>query len=348
MSQPADMNNITDTSSSSPKEAVVTQASFQSLEQAAHWYAVLNADDVTQDDHAAWHIWLSQHPEHRIAWQHVEAVSRRFQTLQVEEGRDAAVAALKAARKPNLSRRKVLNGAVAVAGISLFGWATWRHTLLPDLIMAWTADHHTGVGDIREIALPDGSHLWLNTDSAVNVDYHPAVRRLQLISGEILIQTASDLQSPKRPFIIDTEHGRLQALGTRFTVRLDQGETYLAVFEGSVRIRTANIRTREVITAGWQTRFTRDGITELQQAEHARQTWAQGVLLADDMRLQDLVTELSRYRTGYLGVAPEIADLRVMGVYPIDNPDRTLAMLEEILPIRVKRTLPWWVTIEAR
>lgn len=347
MSKPAD-TNTTDISSSVPTETGVTQVGFESLKQAAHWYAVLHADDVTQDDHAAWHIWLDQHPEHRIAWQHVEAVSRRFRTLQAEEGRDAAVAALKAARKPNLSRRKVLNSAVAIAGVSLFGWSVWRHTPLSDLTMAWIADHHTGVGDIREIALPDGSRLWLNTDSAVNVDYHPALRRLQLIAGEILIQTASDSQLPKRPFVIDTEHGRLQALGTRFTVRLNRGETYLAVFEGAVKIHTADTYISEVIAAGWQTRFTRDSVTGSQQAESARQTWAQGILLADNMRLEDLVTELSRYRIGYLGVAPEIADLRVMGTYPAADPDRTLAMLEEILPIRVRHTLPWWGTIEAR
>jgi len=352
MSRPADTDstdtNAADTTSSPSKDAGITQAGFESLKQAAHWYAVLRADDVTQDDHAAWHIWLDQHPEHRIAWQHVEAVSRRFQPLQTEEEQHAAVAALKAARKPNLSRRKVLNGAAAIAGISLFSWATWRHTPLSDLVMAWAADHHTGVGDIREIVLADGSRLWLNTDSTVNVDYHPALRRLQLITGEILIQTASDSQLSKRPFVIDTEHGRLQALGTRFTVRLNQGETYLAVFEGAVKIRTESTRTSEVITAGWQTRFTQDGITESQPAERARQAWAQGILLADNMRLQDLVAELSRYRSGHLGVAPEIANLRVMGTYPINDPDRTLAMLEEILPVRVRHILPWWVTIEAR
>lgn len=331
------------------KDAPVEQADFERLEQAAHWYAVLSADDVTESDHVAWHIWLDQHPQHRIAWQHIEAVSRRFASLQTEGGQHAAAAALKAARKPNLSRRKLINGAAVIAGVSFLGWSTWRYTPLPGLITTQTADYHTAIGDIREIALADGSRIWLNTASAMNIDYQPAVRRLQLIAGEILIQTSPDLQQfPGRPFIVDTGHGRLHALGTRFTVRLDQEDTRLVVFEGAVEVRAAYSMTSEIITAGWQIRFDRDRVTEPQPADRARQVWAQGVLLADNMPLGDLIAELSRYRSGYLGVAPEVAGLRVMGAYPVNDPDRVLTMLEQALPIRVKRTLPWWVTIVAR
>jgi transmembrane sensor len=38
--------------------------------------------------------------------------------------------------------------------------------------------------------------------------------------------------------------------------------------------------------------------------------------------------------------------LPVIGSYPSTDPDRALRMLEGVLPIRIKRTLPWWVSIE--
>lgn len=44
----------------------------------------------------------------------------------------------------------------------------------------------------------------------------------------------------------------------------------------------------------------------------------------------------------------EVAKLSVMGVYPTNDMARALAMLESALPIRVKRSLSWWVTLEAR
>ncbi|MCY1371995.1 Protein FecR [compost metagenome] len=80
----------------------------------------------------------------------------------------------------------------------------------------------------------------------------------------------------------------------------------------------------------------------------ARQSWSKGVLLADDMPLGAFVQELSHYRHGHLAVAPEVADLRVVGSYPLHDSDQALAMLEGVLPIRVNRLLPWWVTLEPR
>lgn len=66
------------------------------------------------------------------------------------------------------------------------------------------------------------------------------------------------------------------------------------------------------------------------------------------MTLDDVVQELRRYRGGYLGIAPEVAGLRVFGSFPLRDTDDTLTMLASALPIRIQRTLPWWVSIEAR
>ena len=72
------------------------------------------------------------------------------------------------------------------------------------------------------------------------------------------------------------------------------------------------------------------------------------MLLADDMRLGDFVVELSRYRRGYLGCAPQVADLRLVGAFPLADTGRVLRALAETLPVRIHRPLPWWVSIEPR
>lgn len=74
--------------------------------------------------------------------------------------------------------------------------------------------------------MPDGTRVWLNTATAFNEDYRADQHRLPLLRGEILIETAADA---RRPFFVDTPHGQMQALGTRFTVRLDERQTLLAV-----------------------------------------------------------------------------------------------------------------------
>jgi len=321
-----------------------TNADFASLEQAAEWYALFRGARATEQDHQAWQTWLRERPEHAKAWLHIESVSKRFDPLRAG-GREAALVGVRVARKGAVSRRRVLGGMGAMFGVGALGWLAWRHTAMPDILLAWAADHRTGVGERRELQLADGSRVWLNTDSALDVDYQDGIRRLRLLAGEILVDTARDLA--RRPFYVDTRFGRMQALGTRFAVRLTDDQTRLDVFDGAVAIRNvAGVTLR--VEAGQQAHFDADATALDGAADRAREAWSRGVVLADNLPLKVLVDELGRYQRGHIGVAPEVADMTVMGVYPVDDLDRALAMLTRTLPIRVQRPLPWWTTIGAR
>lgn len=321
-----------------------TQPSYEVLQQAAEWFALLRgaADGGSQ---ARWRSWLEQRSEHREAWRYVESISGRFEPLREPSARRAAVETFRAVRGNGLKRRQVLGGLAMVTAGGLAAWCAGRHARMPQLVMAWRADYRTATGEIREIPLADGSRVWLNTASALDADLQPGLRRLRLIEGEVLIQTAKDAQ---RPFVVDTAQGRLRALGTRFKVRLDGDATLLSVYAGAVEVRTAGSGAVRVAAAGEQLRFGGDSVSDPAPADPARQAWSQGVLLAENIPLGELVAELNRYYPGHLGVAPEVAGLRVLGGYPLRDPDKVLSMLEAVLPIRVDRTLPWWTVVAAR
>lgn len=314
---------------------------YGSLEAAAGWYATLRGEDATLADRQAWQAWLRESDEHARAWAMVEAVSRRFDPLRAS-GHEAAAAGIKAARGGGARRRQMLAGLV---GCGVAGWMAWRKGALPELVMAWSADFRTSTGEQREVTLADGTQVWLNTDSALSVDYQAGKRLLRLIAGEILVRTARDARG--RPFYVETRFGRMQALGTRFSVHHDASRTRLDVFESAVEIRSP-VGAVQRVEAGQRAEFNADGISAVTLADRAREAWCRGIVVADNIPLRQLIAEIARYRRGYIGVAPEVAELSVMGVYPAIDTERALAMLESALPVRMKRTLPWWVTIEAR
>jgi len=325
-----------------PSAAAPGEPCHRAMEQAAEWYALLRSEEATERDQQRWRAWLDQDPEHQRAWQYVESVSRRFAPLQSTPDPRRTAEGLWEANTRLLQRRRVLAGIVGLAGAGLLGWGTWRHTPLPLMAQAWRADFRTATGESRKLELPDGTRLWLNTATAVNQDYSVRQRRLHLVVGEIHIDTAAD---PSRPFVVETPPGRLRALGTRFTVRLDGEQTFLAVYEGAVEVRTHQ-GTEATLQARQQVRFGPQGIDAIQPANPAREAWRRGVLMAQDMTLRELVAELRRYRHGHLGLDPEVADLRVFGNFPLTDTDDTLDMLAAALPVRIRRTLPWWVSIE--
>ena len=321
-----------------------SEPAYESLEAAAGWYATLRSEDAAPADRQAWQAWLDESEEHVRAWAIVESVSRRFDPLR-GCGHEAASAGIGAALRGGVGRRRMLAGLAGFFGLGMAGWAAWRHTALPELVMAWGADFRTSTGEQRQITLADGTEVWLNTGSALSVDYRPDARLLKLAAGEVLVRTARDELA--RPFHVDTRDGRMRALGTRFSVSHDGTRTRLDVFESAVEIRNAAGAVQRV-DAGQRAEFTADGLSAVAPAERAREAWCRGVVVADGIPLRQLIAELARYQRGHIGVAPEVAELNVMGVYPALDTGRALAMLENTLPIRLKRVLPWWVTIEAR
>jgi len=304
------------------------------LQQAAEWFAVLADPPVSAQQQRAWQQWLAARPEHAAAWQRVEAISSQFARLPADIRRRAAAQAL---RSPARSRRQVLGLFAVLGGAGLLAAAgqgrAWR---------AWLASERTGTGEIRDLRLADGSQLWLGSRTAVDIDYSASTRLLRLLQGEILLDTAKD----PRPLLLDTLHGRLQALGTRFSVREGEGFTQLSVFAGAVRIEPSGARGAQLLQAGQQVRFSADAISTSEPADPARQTWSRGVLMANDRRLGDFIAELADYVPGYLGCDPRVADLRLVGAYPLGDTGRILDALAGSLPIRVNRRLPWWVTVE--
>lgn len=332
--------------SASPSSVLPSGTSPQALREAAEWFALLRSGEAKESDRSDWQSWLDRAESHRLAWQYVEAISRRFMPIQSSTRPQMAVNAFRAARSGARStRRRAMLGLAALAGTGLLGMVVWQQTPLHGVNMAWMADHRTATGQTHEVVLSDGTRVWLDTASAFNEDYREDLRRLQLVAGAIFVETGHDAS---RPFVIDTPQGRLRALGTRFSVRLGTGATRVSVFEGAVEVRAMSGDHSLILQAGEQTRFTTRETDAVEPADPAGESWRHGILIAQNVPLDDFIGNLGRYCHGYLSVAPEIAKLPVFGSYPAMDPERALAMLASVMPVRIHRMLPWWTVIEAK
>lgn len=312
--------------------------SFDDLQQAAEWFAVLRAEDAGETERQRWRQWLEQEDSHRAAWQRVEAVNAEFGVMpQVLAHR---------ALSQNGRRRKAIKALVLLAaGVTVTGGlGTSRE--VRGYLAAFHAHYRTGVGQSSRQQLAEGSTLWLNTASAADAEFSDVLRRVTLYRGEIMIQTAHDNRQPARPLVVDVAAGRMQALGTRFMVRLEEHGAVLTVLEGKVMINPSGTGTPQLVAAGSRVRFDENRVGDPVAADDSMAAWSRRLLMPDGMRLDEFIAELGRYRHGYLGCAPEVASLRLVGVYPLDDTDRILNALEATLPVKVRRILPWWVTVE--
>jgi transmembrane sensor len=298
------------------------------LDEAAEWLVVMHAGAVSAEDRRAWMDWRARSAAHEQAWLRAE---RLLGTLG---GLPPALAMPALDRQG--TRRAALAKLAALLAVAPVAWGAWRWSESE----GWTADYRSATGERRELRLNDGTRLTLDTASAVDVRYDATQRTLVLRAGEIQIETAGD----PRPFEVHTRDGRLRALGTRFTVRLQDGKTRLAVQEGAVRIATEHDTL--VLNAGQQTAFSARRIDAAIALDPAAIAWTRGMLLADGMPLGALVAELGRYRKGVTRCDPAVAALRVSGTFPLADTDRSLAMLVATYPVTVATRLGgYWVTV---
>lgn len=309
--------------------------------RAVEWWLDLQSGTVTESQRRAFEQWRVQHVDHDRAWQHIQSVSQRFQTLNEGPGTGAARAAL---MRPHSRARRA--GVKALMLLFFAGGTAW---VARDQIAwrGWSADLRTGTGEQRDVRLTDGTRLTLNTASAVDIRFSQTERRIVLLCGEIMIVTGHDDGPTPRPFVAQTAEGISIPLGTRFSLRQESATTRLDVYEGAVKAEPTRAPAEfKVVRAGERMRFTATQTMPIEPITADAAAWTQGMLVASNMRLADFLSELGRYRDGYLRCDPSIADFRLSGTYPLADTDRVLGALASSLPVRVEYVTRYWVTVK--
>lgn len=299
------------------------------LGEAADWLVRLNERPASSADLQAIEQWRARSAQHAEAWRRAEALLGLRQ-LPPGLGRQSL-------QRSGLSRRQMLNRLGVLMAVAPAAWLAARHLPWAE----WNADLRTAVGERKHLRLPDGSQLTLNTASAVNLAFNAHERRLRLLEGEILL----DVQPEPRPFLVDSRHGLLRTAAARFSLR-DLGDACrVAVLDKAVSVELPGSASQRV-GAGQQLVFGPLGFQPLQAADANASAWENGMLLAQGMRLGDLLDELGRYRSGILRCDPRLADLRVTEAIPLGDSDAGLALLADMLPVRLRRMTRYWVTVE--
>lgn len=303
------------------------------LGEAADWLMQLHEGTAGPEQWQAIEGWRATSPAHGRAWQRAEALMGDLRGLPGGPVRATL-------ERPSRTRRHLLR-LVWLPLLAPASWLAWRHVDLPG--ERW----HSATGAQQAVILADGTRLLLNTDTAVVVQFDAQVRRIRLLRGEVLVTSAPDPAAVPRPLQVDTPDGSVRPIGTRFAVRRTHGDaaSRVAVFEGAVAVKAGGRHRR--LEAGERTLFGPDGPGMVDRVSGLEdEAWTQGLIVARRMRLADLVAELDRYRPGLLRCHADVANLRVSGTFPALTPERSLQLLVDTLPVRVRYRSAYWATVE--
>ncbi len=328
------------------------------MEQAVDWLVRMRSGNLSDLETHDFADWLSQDPEHAAAF------------AKAEDFLSEMVAAVKLPRpvenapKPNdgipneqpltNSPRKTVKPWLAIPLAMAAAWLVAVGLVLPkqsSLLDNLLSDYHTQPGEIREIKLADGSHLLLNTNTAVSVDYEATQRLVALHHGQVRFTVVKDLN---RPFEVKTGSLIVRALGTVFEVyRKTPKSIIVTVQEHAVAAKIQeknstqqNHSNQVTVQTGQQLIYQGDNTLHQPTAANLTQSsaWQQRRLFINDRPLGELLEELDRYRIGriYLSDA-RLKKLRVTGVFPLNNPDEVIVSVRKVLGLQETRLGPWLV-----
>lgn len=313
-----------------------TRHADPALAEAVEWMVLLRSGQAGHREAAAFETWRTQDPAHGAACDRLAGAFGAVARLR-ERGVPAAVAQRSL---QGLSRRSVLRATLGLAGLgsgaSLLGWQVAGSQGL-------LADQHTGLAQRRQETLPDGSTVWLDARTAVDVAMETSQRTLALYRGRLLVQASAAAV----PLQVHTPQARIQANDARFIVqaRRDQALQVTAL-RGTVALALP-AGNRLELAEGRRATLAAHRAPELAAARGTESLWTRGFIAMDNEPLAQLIDALRDYHAGVLDLKADVAELRVSGMFSLDEPDRTLQALAETRPVRVRTMTRYWVSIEA-
>jgi transmembrane sensor len=276
--------------------------------EASDWVARL-AGQAGAEDQAAFRRWRDADPRHAEAYDRIVAIWHQAGQLS-SRARGAARAAPSSARPRTFPFALAASlAAVALISVLLFGsrWLPGSGSQQQPMLLA------AAVGEIRQVNLPDGSQLTLDSASKVQTAFTKKQRTLTLIEGRARFQVAHEA----RPFVVRAGSSEVVATGTLFDVSLTGGRTDVVLLQGSVEVRAKDGRSKtQRLEPGQKLIVAAAGPPERRPATRTDSAWPARMLEFDNTRLDEAAALANRYSKIQLRLGSErIRSLRVSGAF---------------------------------
>ena len=219
-------------------------------------------------------------------------------------------------------------------------------------------------GERREVSLGDGSVLQVGPETRLRVRFTDRQRSVFLDHGATLFRVA---KNPHRPFVVESNHTLVRAVGTAFGVEQRGQEVVVTVAEGKVAVQDeetvapAPSRARPtrgsseladlphaseppaeslILTAGQQVAVPVTGrMGAVRAVDSERElAWASGRLVFEHTSIDEVVQTFNRYNRLQLTVVDRtLGHRQISGVFDASDPESFLAFLTSVTPVRVIR-----------
>lgn len=221
-----------------------------------------------------------------------------------------------------------------------------------------------GKGVRKKIILPDGTQVWLNSNSRLtfNNDLNAAPNRVVMLTGEAYFDV---VKNKHRPFIIQTDKVLIKVLGTAFNVKAYPTDsiTETALIRGSIELTVTDNQHQKILLKAGEKLLLADKNTnskdtplpaaiaekrklsienikpvEIESQEYIEETsWITDKLIFKNESFRELVPKLERWYNVKIHIGNSaINDYHFTGIFQNETIEQALKAMQLIRPFKFK------------
>ncbi|WP_457326204.1 FecR family protein [Roseateles sp. P5_E11] len=299
---------------------------------AAAWLA--RKDDVstwTEEHERSLQDWLNSSSAHMVAWLRLQSAWQIADDIRdLPRPGETDTPAAPAGRPLRAPRRRAWMGiAASIMFLGVVG-------LVANLGVRGPSEEQfiTAIGARQDITLSDGSRVTLNTRTKARALVNSGERKFWLDSGEAFFEIQHD---PVHPFVITAGGDRITVLGTKFSVRHEDGRTQVTVLEGRVRLDRVDRAGTERPSASTTLTKNDAAVSQVDSVMVATKSdvqtqkdlsWREGRLEFENVPLREIAAEFNRYNRRQLIVNEDAAALRLSVRFDPHNIDGFVRLIQ--------------------
>jgi transmembrane sensor len=308
-------------------------------EEAIYWIACEN-EGLNELEKQEFKHWLESNPKHAKAYNRMKFVHQMAKSISIENAKDLSVQAHKEARKIRfLEKTKYFSSAAAILLLVCFSIFKIYDN---NFAIQYSKTFQTDKTNLANQQLPDGSNIFIDAKTNLNVEFFKGKREITLNDGRVMFEVAKD---ENRVFIIKSGDINIEVVGTKFEVIHKKDTTTINVEEGIVKTYFTKyffdkqnekllIKDNSISYSNFQ------GDINNQEKINSEKIalWRENLLVLHKTSLKEALEEFAKYtdiKVSFL--SEEVAEYQITGEFSSNQFEIFLKTITKIYPIKIDK-----------
>lgn len=302
-----------------------------SIKDQAVYYLSLIKNGCTYKEKEDFKTWVNENEEHKRIFYELKHMQDSFSNMSTNIKKQMSKEVFEDLKKE--SKNKVIKNLCIAASIIFcisigllqthkYNNFEIKHTYLTE-------------NKIKDIFLPDASHIVLDAKTKVSIKYFDDKRIVNMEEGTALFSVT---RNKEKPFYINMKKLNIKVIGTSFEVNNLVNTIEVDVISGIVSI---NSQTNELIklTQGQKMIFDKKtNLLVLDKIDPSRiGKWKDGILIFKDTTIKDAFEEFKKYKDIQPFLNDNVQDLTLTGSFKLEEFDKFIFAISQIHSLSSKK-----------